>query len=109
MFQDPTLYPWLTVRQNVLLGPQAQGKKGLEAKADALIDRIGLQAFQRGVAAAAVRRDGTACGAGARLVERTASAAARRAVGQTRFADPHQYAAGADRPLAAAGGIPACW
>lgn len=42
---DPTLYPWLTVRQNVLLGPQAQGKKGLEAKADALIDRIGLQAF----------------------------------------------------------------
>ena len=43
--QDPTLYPWLTVRQNVLLGPQAQGKKGLEAKADALIDRIGLQAF----------------------------------------------------------------
>ena len=35
----------LTVRQNVLLGPQAQGKKGLEAKADALIDRIGLQAF----------------------------------------------------------------
>lgn len=45
MFQDPTLYPWLTVRQNVLLGPQAQGKKGLEAKADALIDRIGLQAF----------------------------------------------------------------
>lgn len=42
VFQDPTLYPWLTVRQNVLLGPQAQGKKGLEAKADALIDRIGL-------------------------------------------------------------------
>ncbi len=33
VFQDPTLYPWLTVRQNVLLGPQAQG--GLEAKADA--------------------------------------------------------------------------
>lgn len=29
----------------MLLGPQAQGKKGLEAKADALIDRIGLQAF----------------------------------------------------------------
>lgn len=23
VFQDPTLYPWLTVRQNVLLGPQA--------------------------------------------------------------------------------------
>ncbi|MGM1329794.1 ABC transporter ATP-binding protein, partial [Klebsiella michiganensis] len=43
VFQDPTLYPWLTVRQNVLLGPQAQGKKGLEPKADALISRMGLQ------------------------------------------------------------------
>ncbi|MDU4311576.1 MAG: ABC transporter ATP-binding protein [Klebsiella michiganensis] len=32
VFQDPTLYPWLTVRQNVLLGPQA-------------ISRIGLQGF----------------------------------------------------------------
>ncbi|HDX8750660.1 TPA: ATP-binding cassette domain-containing protein [Klebsiella michiganensis] len=45
VFQDPTLYPWLTVRQNVLLGPQAQGKKGLVPKADALISRMGLQAF----------------------------------------------------------------
>ncbi len=46
VFRDPTLYPWLTVRQNVLLGPQAQGeKKGLAPKADALISRIGLQSF----------------------------------------------------------------
>ena len=45
VFQDPTLYPWLTVRQNLLLGPQAQGKQGLEPKADALISRMGLQAF----------------------------------------------------------------
>ena len=91
VFQDPTLYPWLTVRQNVLLGPQAQGKKGLEAKADALIDRIGLQAFSE--AWPRQLSGGMAQRAGARLVERTASAAARRAVGQTRFADPHQYAA----------------
>ncbi|MDP1265232.1 ABC transporter ATP-binding protein, partial [Klebsiella pneumoniae] len=46
VFQYPTLYPWLTVLQNVLLGPHAQCKKGLEAKADELIDRIGLQAFR---------------------------------------------------------------
>jgi len=45
VFQDPTLYPWLTVRQNVLLGPQARGEKGLESKADQLIARIGLQEF----------------------------------------------------------------
>lgn len=47
VFQDPTLYPWLTVRQNVLLGPQAQGKKAREAQADALITRIGLQGFSQ--------------------------------------------------------------
>ena len=45
VFQDPTLYPWLTVRQNVLLGPHARGEKGLESKADQLIARIGLQEF----------------------------------------------------------------
>ncbi|MFK3704060.1 ABC transporter ATP-binding protein [Klebsiella sp. NPDC088457] len=47
VFQDPTLYPWLTVRQNVLLGPQAQGRKGREPQADALIARMGLQGFSQ--------------------------------------------------------------
>ncbi|HHG8775382.1 TPA: ABC transporter ATP-binding protein [Raoultella planticola] len=47
VFQDPTLYPWLTVRQNVLLGPQAQGKKGREPQADVLIARMGLQDFSQ--------------------------------------------------------------
>ncbi len=42
VFQDPTLYPWLTVRQNVLLGRRRRAK-GREAQADALITRIGLQ------------------------------------------------------------------
>ena len=45
VFQDPTLYPWLTVRQNVLLGPQARGLKGLGPQADRLIARTGLQEF----------------------------------------------------------------
>lgn len=45
VFQDPTLYPWLTVRQNVLLGPRARGLKGQQPKADQLISRIGLQEF----------------------------------------------------------------
>jgi len=33
MFQDPTLYPWRTVRQNAGLGPQAQGRLGPAAQA----------------------------------------------------------------------------
>lgn len=45
VFQDPTLYPWRTVRQNVLLGPQAQGLSGQEQRADSLISRIGLNEF----------------------------------------------------------------
>jgi len=45
VFQDPTLYPWLTVRQNVLLGPQARKLKDQQPKADQLISRIGLQEF----------------------------------------------------------------
>ncbi|MBH1930405.1 ATP-binding cassette domain-containing protein [Serratia rubidaea] len=45
VFQDPTLYPWRTVRQNVLLGPQAQRLGGQEHKADGLISRIGLGEF----------------------------------------------------------------
>ena len=32
MFQDPTLYPWRTVRQNAALGPQAQGRLGPAAQ-----------------------------------------------------------------------------
>jgi NitT/TauT family transport system ATP-binding protein len=33
VFQDPTLYPWRTVRQNAALGPQAQGRLGPAAQA----------------------------------------------------------------------------
>lgn len=61
-------------------GPAGAGQKGLEAKADALIDRIGLQAFSEAWPRQ-LSGDGAACGAGARLIERTAPAAARRAVG----------------------------
>lgn len=44
LFQQATLFPWLTVRQNVLFGPCAQKVKGpaTEERAMALIDRVGL-------------------------------------------------------------------
>ncbi|SDR48467.1 NitT/TauT family transport system ATP-binding protein [Paraburkholderia fungorum] len=52
VFQDPTLFPWRTVRDNVGLGPQAQGKtRGAAAKRDAAeridaaLDLVGLAAF----------------------------------------------------------------
>jgi NitT/TauT family transport system ATP-binding protein len=52
VFQDPTLFPWRTVRDNVGLGPQAQGKtRGAAARReaaeriDAALDLVGLAAF----------------------------------------------------------------
>lgn len=46
VFQDPTLYPWLTVKQNVGLGPQARGtlKRDLPRVDDAL-RLVGLDGF----------------------------------------------------------------
>ncbi|HEV3430658.1 MAG TPA: ABC transporter ATP-binding protein [Paraburkholderia sp.] len=51
VFQDPTLFPWRTVRENVGLGPQAQGaRRGpraaeAEARIDAALERVGLTQF----------------------------------------------------------------
>jgi NitT/TauT family transport system ATP-binding protein len=51
VFQDPTLFPWRTVRENVALGPQAQGaRRGpraaeVEARIDAALERVGLTQF----------------------------------------------------------------
>jgi NitT/TauT family transport system ATP-binding protein len=52
VFQDPTLFPWRTVRDNVGLGPQAQRKTRGEAakretaeRIDAALQTVGLSAF----------------------------------------------------------------
>ncbi len=47
IFQEPTLFPWLSVRQNVLFGPRAQKRlsAAVEREADELLHIVGLQAF----------------------------------------------------------------
>jgi NitT/TauT family transport system ATP-binding protein len=47
IFQEPTLFPWLSVRQNVLFGPRAQGKSDPEVRqeADELLRIVGLLEF----------------------------------------------------------------
>lgn len=46
VFQDPTLYPWRTVRDNVALGLQARGILAKErARVDAALARVGLSEF----------------------------------------------------------------
>jgi len=49
MFQKPTLFPWMTVLDNVLFGPRAQRKRTKEARAKALdlLLAFGLSGFER--------------------------------------------------------------
>jgi NitT/TauT family transport system ATP-binding protein len=46
MFQDPTLFPWRTVRQNVALGPEARGVLAqTQARVDEALALVGLDKF----------------------------------------------------------------
>jgi NitT/TauT family transport system ATP-binding protein len=48
LFQSPTLFPWLTSRENVLFGPRARGMNMAEARerADTLLAIVGLGEFR---------------------------------------------------------------
>jgi len=46
VFQEPTLYPWRTVRQNVALGLQARGlQRKQNGRIDAALRQVGLTGF----------------------------------------------------------------
>jgi NitT/TauT family transport system ATP-binding protein len=47
LFQSPALFPWLTVYDNVMFGPRAQGRRGEEVSATAreLLQSVGLGKF----------------------------------------------------------------
>jgi NitT/TauT family transport system ATP-binding protein len=46
VFQDPTLYPWRTVRENVALGLEARGLLRSQARRiDAVLRQVGLDGF----------------------------------------------------------------
>ncbi|MBE0693971.1 MAG: ABC transporter ATP-binding protein [Aquamicrobium sp.] len=46
VFQDPTLFPWRSVRDNIAAGPQARGIAGkAQARIDAALDLVGLADF----------------------------------------------------------------
>lgn len=47
VFQNPTLFPWLTVKKNIAFSLETQGKiKGNENRIDEMLDIIGLRSFQ---------------------------------------------------------------
>jgi NitT/TauT family transport system ATP-binding protein len=48
VFQDPTLFPWRTVWDNVALGLEAQGiLKQNRQRVDAALDLVGLAPFRK--------------------------------------------------------------
>ncbi|MEF8891774.1 MAG: ABC transporter ATP-binding protein [Haloferacaceae archaeon] len=42
VFQDPLLYPWLTVRENVAIGPRLRGEEPPAGRVDELLELVGL-------------------------------------------------------------------
>lgn len=47
LFQETSLFPWMTVLQNVMYGPTVQGRmSGIEREAISLLTRVGLQDFR---------------------------------------------------------------
>jgi ABC-type nitrate/sulfonate/bicarbonate transport system ATPase subunit len=49
VFQQPNLYPWMSVRENVALGPRLRGASKAErhAQADRFLELVGLAEFAR--------------------------------------------------------------
>jgi len=47
VFQDPTLFPWRTVAQNIALGPEARGEReGLREAVGKVVRLVGLSGFE---------------------------------------------------------------
>jgi len=46
VFQDPHLYPWLTVRGNIEFGPEVRGEEPDSDRVDELIRMVGLEEFE---------------------------------------------------------------
>lgn len=45
VFQDPLLYPWLSVRENVEIGPKLRGEEPDPDRIDELLELVGLDGF----------------------------------------------------------------
>ena len=69
VFQDPTLFPWLTVRDNVMFGPRSRGAASASSHGRVRPAR-GAGGIRRRVPAPAVGRHGATRGAGARARQR---------------------------------------
>ena len=103
VFQNFALFPWKTVRQNVLYGLEKQGipRDERERRAREFIDLVGLSRLRGQLSLAALGRHEAARGDRPDAGDRSADPADGRAVRRARRADPQPDAGGAARDLAA--------
>jgi len=48
VFQEPALFPWFSVMENVVFGPKTQGQKaaGYRPRAEQILEQVGLRGFE---------------------------------------------------------------
>jgi NitT/TauT family transport system ATP-binding protein len=49
VFQEPALFPWLTVMDNVIFGPKTRGQRAADCRARAaqILEQVGLRGFEK--------------------------------------------------------------
>ena len=110
MFQDPNLFPWLTVRRNIQAGLVARGVLRRAAPRGRRIPPPGRpRSVRRRLPAPALRRHGPAGGAGPGAGQPPQGPAARRAARGARPVHPHADAGRGPAALAGAAARRCCW
>ena len=101
VFQSYTLFPWLTVRDNVCFGLRERGlpRASSSRSAHAFLAKVGLRGFENHYPEAAVGRHAAAHGDRPRAGQRPAHAADGRALRRARPPDPRADAGAAARHL----------
>jgi NitT/TauT family transport system ATP-binding protein len=108
VFQDPTLFPWRSVWDNVALGLEAQGiLKSQRQRVDAALDLVGLSAFRNAYPHQLSGGMAQRVGARPRAGQRSKNPRARRAARQARFADTDHHAGSSRSGNARV--LPRCW
>src|SRR6476659_11396023 len=61
VFQEPALFPWFSVMENVVFGPKTQGQKaaGYRPRAEQILEQVGLRGFEGSYPAACASVSGS--------------------------------------------------
>ena len=110
MFQDPTLFPWRTVWDNVALGLEAQGiLKSQRHRVDAALDLVGLSDFRNAYPHQLSGGMAQRVALARALVNDPKILILDEPLGKLDSLDPHHHAGRAGRRCGSARASPRCW